>query len=249
MTSLLHYALVLHGETPAGRAAVQAARQRGFKVVIVRHGLNSTSSDDGLTFDLKTSDLQDVESLANNLDKLDIVIDTLITCPRSVFSKTIQNLTQSFEETTLSVWDETIEDNLKAAMVFCRVFGRRMRIRRQGRIVQLISNVILDPHHPNHFSPLHPSAAYVSAMAGLQALTRHLAAQYRDCGILINNLVYGPLQESEPEQPMRSYIHRVPLGHVMTVDDLAHALDLFLDSNNNYMTGQSVIADGGVTIW
>lgn len=240
------YALILHGDTPAGRAAEQAALKRGFKVIVVRHNVKLAIEKDDFTFDLQTSELKEVELLANHLNELDIKIDTLITCPQTVFSE-IKDL-KSFEETSQDSWDKTMAGNLNAAMLFCRVFGSRMRTRGQGRIIQLLSNVVLDPHHPNPLAPP-PSLAYACAMAGLQALTRHLAVQYQGCGILINNLIYGPLKESDPETITAAYVNRVPLGRIMTVSDLANTLDLLLDPKNNYMTGQNVVADGGVTIW
>lgn len=249
MNSHTRHALIIHGDTPAGQAAVLAARERGYNTIAVHHGVKPAVSDDDLIFHLNTSDVADVESLSDNLERREIKTETVITCPRTVFSKNSRDLTLPFEEASQDSWEEILAGNLNAAMMFCRVFGSRMKARQRGRIVNLISNVALDPHYPNHFSPLYPSAAYVCAMAGLSALTRHLAAQYRNCGVLINNLVYGPLKESEPETLTSSYADRIPLEYMMTVNDLANSLDLLLDSNNNYMTGQSVVADGGVTIW
>ena len=43
--------------------------------------------------------------------------------------------------------------------------------------------------------------------------------------------------------------NRIPLGRVMTAADLKNALDIFLDPDSSYITGQNLIADGGVSIW
>jgi 3-oxoacyl-[acyl-carrier protein] reductase len=86
-------------------------------------------------------------------------------------------------------------------------------------------------------------------MAGVLALTRCLAADYMDSGVLINSMVFGPLVEAELGACLDSYKKRVPLGRVMTVADLKNALDIFLDPDSSYITGQNLIADGGVSIW
>ena len=131
-----------------------------------------------------------------------------------------------------------------------------MRARGRGRILQLASNVAVDPHDPRHFEgmntefgPAHAPAAYACAMAGVLALTRCLAADYMNSGVLINSMVFGPLTEAEPQAYLDSYKNRVPLGRVMTADDLKNALDIFLDPESSYITGQNLIADGGVSIW
>ena len=131
-----------------------------------------------------------------------------------------------------------------------------MKARGKGKIIQLVSNVAIDPHDPRHFTYVHkgnsigcPSAAYTCAMAGVMALSRHLAAVYKDSGVLINNIVYSPIQESIPKELAKSYLQRVPLGTNLTIKDLSNAIDLLLNPHSNYITGQNIKVDGGVSIW
>lgn len=249
--------LVLHGDTPAGQASIQAARARGFNIYAAMRSQKKNIPEDVKCYELNTSNAEAVENLATQFDNSNVPINILVTCPSFVSSVMQEYCTESFEDMSVDYWDTIIENNLKAAMLFCKTFGRRMRERGKGRIVQLISNVAIDPHNPAYFSEvlskngkkLFPSAAYASSMAGLLALTRHLAAQYRHSGVLINNIIYGPLFKSEPPALTEHYVKRIPMGRAMTVKDLADTLDLLLDPNSNYITGQSIVADGGVAIW
>ena len=76
-----------------------------------------------------------------------------------------------------------------------------------------------------------------------------LAADFGNAGVLINNIVYGPLKEAEPSALLDAYINRIPNGSVMSKNDLTNAIDLLLDPNSSYITGQNIIVDGGVQIW
>jgi len=242
------YCLILHANTPAGKAATRAASERGYDLILV--GKSPWDDPPKNSFTVDTSDPEAVEELARRLEKDNLRVDYLITCPAFNARECGEDYFSAFEDFASADWDRIIRENLNAQMLFCRFFGKAMRTRGKGRILQLVSNVAVDPHDSRHFSEsANAPAAYACAMAGVLALTRCLAADYMDSGVLINSMVFGPLAEAESEDHMDSYKNRVPLGRVMTAEDLKNALDIFLDPDSSYITGQNLIADGGVSIW
>ena len=248
------YCLVLHANTFVGKVAAQAALDRGYDLIQV--GRVPWDNPPKNSFVLDTSDAKAVEDLVSRLRKDSLQVDYLITCPSFNAKECNADNLMVFEEFESKNWDRIIRENLNAPMQFCKYFGKGMRERGVGRILQLASNVALDPHDPRHFAEIdtefgsaHAPVAYACAMAGVLALTRSLAADYMDSGVLINSLVYGPLEESELEVSMNFYKNRIPLGRVMTAEDLKNVLDIFLDPGSSYITGQNLIADGGVSIW
>ncbi len=242
------HCLILHANTPAGEAATQAALERGYDLILV--GGIPWDEPPKNSFVLDTSDPGAVEELVRRLEKDGFRIGYLITCPAFNAKECGESSSEGFEDFKAVDWDQIIRENLNAPMLFCRFFGKGMRARGRGRILQLVSNVAVDPHDPRHFSgSAKAPVAYACSMAGVLALTRCLAADYMDSGVLINNVVFGPLAEAEPEGQLDSYKNRVPLGRVMTVEDLKNALDIFLDPDSSYITGQNLIVDGGVSIW
>ena len=242
------YCLILHANTPAGEAATQAALERGYDLILI--GKTPWDNPPKNSFVLDTSDPGAVEDLARRLEKDSLRVDYLITCPAFNAKECGEASLRAFEDFESEDWNRIIQENLNAPMLFCRFFGKGMRARGTGRILQLVSNVAVDPHDSRHFSgSAKAPAAYACAMAGVLALTRCLAADYMDSGVLINNMIFGPLAEAEREAHMDSYKNRVPLGRVMTAEDLKNALDIFLDPDSSYITGQNLIADGGVSIW
>lgn len=246
--------LILHADTPSGKAAKKASDSRGYTVIEIKHvALQKKSSS---IYELDTSNAIAVDQLDRKLIARDITVNYLITCPATVPIRLKDTFYDEFQKMSDSTWNDIIEQNLHAAMLFCKVFSRQMLKRNNGSIIQLVSNVAIDPHDPRHLTkvrrdgtPGHPSAAYTCAMAGVQSLSRHLAADFGKTGVLINNIVYGPLKEAEPPALLTAYLDRVPSGRFMTIADLANAIDLLLNPYSNYITGQNIIVDGGVTIW
>ena len=248
------YCLVLHANTLAGKAAVQAALERGYDLIQVSQVAFKNPPKNSYVLD--TGDPKAVKDLTHILEKINLKVDVLITCPAFNAKDHREDNFKSLEEFGIENWNRIIRENLNAQMLFCKFFGKGMRKRGKGRILQLASNVAIDPHDPRHLSNIsydsgsaHAPAAYACAMAGILALTRSLAADHMNSGVLINSLVFGPLEESEPEDLMDAYKRRVPLGRVMTSTDLKNSLDIFLDPESLYITGQNLVADGGVTIW
>jgi len=246
--------LILNADTPAGQAAKSAAELRNHTTIEINRlppGKTATS-----VYKLDTSDANEVSRLDEELISGGINVDCLITCPATVPRNMDKSFYDEFQTMSESSWTDIILQNLQAAMVFCKVFSRHMLTQKEGRIIQLVSNVAIDPYDVRHLSgvrhdkvPGHASAAYTCAMAGVLALSRHLAADFGDAGVLINNIVYGPLREAEPAAFLDAYIKRIPSGRIMTAADLANAIDLLLDPDSSYITGQSIIVDGGVSIW
>ena len=242
------YCLILHANTPAGKAATQAALERGYDLILI--GKIPWDDPPKNSFAIDTSDRETVGDLARRLEKDSLQVDYLITCPAFNAKECGEAYFRAFEDFESANWDRIIRENLNAQMLFCRFFGKGMRARGRGRILQLVSNVAVDPHDPRNFvGSANAPAAYACAMAGVLALTRCLAADYMDSGVLINSMVFGPLAEAELEVCLDSYKNRIPLGRVMTAADLKNALDIFLDPDSSYITGQNLIADGGVSIW
>jgi len=245
--------LILHADTPAGEAASKAVKQRGYNAIKINSPDSINSSKNNI---IDSTNFEAVNRYAERCDSENNQISILITCPATVPAKMHKTFFSPLEDLDIKDWDEIITKNLRAPMLFCQTFGSRMRSRKKGRIIQMVSNVAIDPYDPRNFSRVrndkkkgNASVAYCCAMAALLALSRQLAADYLNSGVLINNLVYGPLREAEPLAFLEAYKQRIPLGRIMTVSQLAAALDLLLAPESEYITGQNIICDGGVNIW
>ena len=98
-----------------------------------------------------------------------------------------------------------------------------------------------------------PQAAYASSKAGLIGLTRDLAQQWTGRkGIRVNALAPGffesEMTEQYPEEYVKATAPRVLAGRYGDAQELAAAMLLLASPAGGYMTGQTVVVDGGVAI-
>ena len=151
------------------------------------------------------------------------------------------------EAMPLDKWQKVIDTNLTGAFLFSQAAGREMLKRQYGRIINIAS-----------IAGLHGSvngahyAGYAASKAGLMGLTRELAASWGRKGIRVNAIAPGffhsrladpAIVHAEPHIKATSPIPRV--GDAGELKGVA----VFLASDaSNYITGQTIVVDGGRTI-
>jgi NAD(P)-dependent dehydrogenase (short-subunit alcohol dehydrogenase family) len=95
--------------------------------------------------------------------------------------------------------------------------------------------------------------AYTASKGAVLAMTREIAVEYARRGIRCNALCPGPIETrlllallSDEAKKQRRFVH-IPMGRLGNAEELAKAA-LFLASDDaSYMTGASMIVDGGIT--
>ncbi len=98
--------------------------------------------------------------------------------------------------------------------------------------------------------------AYFAAKAGLINLTRYMALEYGKSGIRFNAVAPGPIRSHpnegtvfDNEELLAYYRDVTPLGRLGLVDDLTGVYSFLASDNASWVTGQTVVADGGLTLW
>jgi NAD(P)-dependent dehydrogenase (short-subunit alcohol dehydrogenase family) len=121
------------------------------------------------------------------------------------------------------------------------------------RSAQQPGSIVMIASAAGHLSDkLLPQAGYVAAKTGLVGLTRELALQWGRYGIRVNALCPGmfPSEMTAPvhENPEVSALFgsAAPLGRIGQRHELDGAIAFLVSDASSYMTGQSVIVDGGM---
>jgi NAD(P)-dependent dehydrogenase (short-subunit alcohol dehydrogenase family) len=153
-----------------------------------------------------------------------------------------------FEQLDLAQLRDMIEINLVSVMVLAQLAGQAMLAAGSGSIVNVAS--ILGLVAPGDTA----MAGYTAAKAGVIGLTRNLAAEWGRRGVRVNALAPGYFPTDMTEGlthpgAIKRIERRTLLGRVPRLDELDGAL-LFLASDaSSYMTGQTLVIDGGWTAW
>jgi NAD(P)-dependent dehydrogenase (short-subunit alcohol dehydrogenase family) len=140
--------------------------------------------------------------------------------------------------------------NLRGAALTCkhalRSFGRTGT---PGAIVCLSSPLALS-------APPGGNSAYCASKAGIDALVRSLAVDYASQSIRVNAIAPGPTEtplmfeavSSEDVPEVRETVgSQVPLGRLAHPIEVAHAVLWLLSPQASFVTGASILCDGGVT--
>lgn len=148
--------------------------------------------------------------------------------------------------TPLATFERTMDINVKGVLLGCRFAIPAMLQGGGGSIVNVASFVA-------HMGAATPQVAYTASKGAVLAMTREIAVIYARQGIRCNALCPGPVMTpmlakflSDDAKRHRRLIH-IPMGRFGEPIEIANGA-LFLASNeSSWMTGQSLIIDGGIT--
>jgi 3-oxoacyl-[acyl-carrier protein] reductase len=147
------------------------------------------------------------------------------------------------ENTSAEEWDKVLAVNLKGCFLAAKAALPAMRRRGGGRL--LFTSSITGPHVT---SPGH--GHYSASKAGINGFIRAAALEFAPDRITVNgiepgNILTEGMQLHRSVEFIRSMEAMVPLGRLGTPDDIANAA-LFLASDEaNYITGTTIVVDGG----
>ncbi|MGO1849613.1 SDR family NAD(P)-dependent oxidoreductase [Microbacterium sp.] len=154
-----------------------------------------------------------------------------------------RGLAKPLVEMTDDDWATVLDANVSSYFYGCRAALRQMIPRRRGRIIN-ISSV-------TNIQPMTGLTAYAASKGAIASLTRALALECAPHGITVNAVAPGAvttlLSAYTPDE-QRRYSARIPLGHVATPADIAGSVVYLASNAAEYVTGQELRVDGGLTI-
>jgi NAD(P)-dependent dehydrogenase (short-subunit alcohol dehydrogenase family) len=150
-------------------------------------------------------------------------------------------------ESTDADFDALMAVNVKAVFQWNRAFGRHMINRGQGAIINIASQ--------GAFSALAGRPLYGASKASIVQMTKILALDWIKFGVRVNAIAPGlmdtPFIDEMKREPARIErdVARIPAGRLGQPKDLAGAVLLLASDAGQYIVGQTLIVDGGWTIY
>ena len=162
-----------------------------------------------------------------------------------------------FENFPISMWMGDIAVGLTGAFLCAKVFGAGMVERGQGVILNISSDLgIIAPDQriyrkeglAENEQTVKP-VTYSVIKHGLIGLTKYLATYYAEKGIRCNALCPAGVYNGQNEEFLKKLTNLIPMGRMARVDEYKSTILYLLSEASSYMTGSTMIVDGGRTCW
>jgi 3-oxoacyl-[acyl-carrier protein] reductase len=186
----------------------------------------------------KAEDIENmIESADREYGRLDIIVNNAGIWP-----------TTMIEDMTDEEWRKVIDVNLTGPFMIskraCKYYKEK-GIR--GRVVNVTSKSAYAVNTPAH-------AHYVSAKGGMVLLTKALAREFSQYGIIVNGVIPGmvrtPINEDKLSNPeiLASYVERIPSGRVSTAQEVGYTVAFLASDKADFINGTCVDVTGGMLI-
>ncbi|MBK6583369.1 MAG: glucose 1-dehydrogenase [Gammaproteobacteria bacterium] len=150
------------------------------------------------------------------------------------------------EDTTDEAWSQVIGTNLDSVFRFSRAACPRLRARGGGKIINIGSEYSI------FGSPF--AVSYAASKGAVIQLTKSLAIAWAPHGIQVNALIPGWIATDmtavvrEMDDLYRQILERTPAGRFGDPEDCGGAAVFLASTASNFVTGQSLIVDGGYSV-
>ena len=208
-----------------GQNAAESLKKEGLNAVAIQTDVSRMSSVASL-----------VSKVVSDFGKIDILVNNAAVIVR----KPIEDFTE--EE-----WDQIMNTNLRGLFLCCQLVGQEMIKKKKGKIIN-ISSVLSQIVQPGR-------SVYAVAKAGVSHLTRALALEWGKYNINVNaigpGLTITPLNQKyfeENPEDLKNIVASIPRGREAYPQDYAGAAIFLASDASDYMTGQTLLVDGGMTI-
>lgn len=181
-----------------------------------------------------------------NTESIDIFIDEISRLKKIdlLINNAGIQIMHSIDKIETSDWDKVMDVNLKGPMKIIKAVVPGMKSYKEGRILNIssVAGIISKPGQ----------SSYSASKSGLIGLTRSSALDLAPFNILVNALCPGTTLTEMVEKILTpnqkdAILNNIPLARFATVNEIANFAIFLCSDLNSYMTGQTIIVDGGFT--
>lgn len=239
-------ALVTGGARGIGREIALLFANQGADVAICDVNIETATATQkeieslgrrALSFQTDVTVLKEVENMMNivldNFKHLDILVNNA--------GITRDNLLLRMSEED---WDKVIAVNLKGVFNCMKAASRSMLKQRSGKIVNIASIIGIMGNAGQ--------ANYAASKGGIISLTKSIAKEFASRNICVNAVAPGFIQTSMTDkltqEQREAMLANIPLNRLGVPSDVARACSFLASSDSDYITGQTIVVDGGMSM-
>lgn len=196
------------------------------------------------------------KQLLSQYGHIDILINNAANNPKvENQSENLGNI--RFDNFPIKIWMEDIAVGLTGAFLCAKIFGKAMEDAGKGVILNISSDLgIIAPDQRIYRrdevaekDQIIKPVTYSVIKHGLIGLTKYLATYWADKNIRVNAVCPAGVENGQNKDFVRKLTNLVPMGRMANVDEYQCTVLYMISDASSYMTGSTVIVDGGRTCW
>ncbi|MDB5897635.1 MAG: dehydrogenase with different specificity (related to short-chain alcohol dehydrogenase)-like [Ramlibacter sp.] len=240
-------ALVTGGSRGIGRMIATGFLHQGAKVYITARkaqACDATAQELSaigpcISLPIDVSTLEGARSLVAEFARREPQLDILVNNAGAAWG-------EAFDTFPEQGWDKVVDLNMKTPFFLTQAFHEMLKKGAKARPAKVINIASIDGISINQWE----TYSYTASKAGLLHLTKRMALRLAQDNIVVNGIAPGPFP-SEMNKEARDHgdavAHRVPIGRVGTTEDMAGAAIYLASRAGDYVVGETIVVDGGVT--
>ena len=257
LIGMKHTEAILEGEgIPVLLDIAPNGMERVKKAVTEEYGEDRTVE----TFVTDITDRKTLEEVRDRLlekyGHIDVLINNAANNPKvEEASKNLGPI--RFHNFPVEMWNQDLAVGLTGAMLCAQVFGEVMEKQGSGVVLNISSDYgLIAPDQriyrkeglPDDQQMVKP-VSYSVVKHGMIGLTKYLAVYWADKGIRVNTLCPASLENGQNEEFVKKISNLIPMGRMSRPDEYVCTVLYMISDAATYMTGSTVVLDGGRTSW
>lgn len=215
----------------------------------------SPSSSPVQNFSFKNLDLSQTRNVEEILPTLPTPQKGFVHLAALTGSAAVDGWGGPLESQSLESWERAFAVNVSSAFLVSREIARRLseaNFPKDDAFSVVLTSSIYGSLGPNPSlygsADMRNPAAYGASKAALESLARYLSTTSSG-RIRANSLAAGGIQREQDAGFVKEYSSRTPVGRMATEDDILQGIKFLLGDESRYVVGQTLLVDGGFSIW
>jgi len=241
-------ALVTGGSRGIGRMIATGLLHQGAKVYITARkaaACDATARELSaigpcISLPIDVSTVEGARQLAAEIGQREPALDILVNNAGAAWG-------EDFDTFPEAGWDKVVDLNMKAPFFLTQALHEALKRGAKARPAKVINIASIDGISVNQWD----TYSYTASKAGLIHLTKRMALRLAQDNIVVSGIAPGPFPSDMNKQARdhgEEVAHRVPAGRIGTTEDMAGAAIFLASRAGDYVVGETIVVDGGVTI-
>lgn len=198
-------------------------------------------------YEVDISNKKKIDKVINQIykkyNKIDCLINNAALNPKSNNSK------NNFEKMSINQWEIEFKIGLTGTFIITQAVAKKMIKQNFGNIINISSDLGIIAPNQNIYGNAKKPVTYSVIKHGIIGFSKYLSTYLNKYNIRSNTLCPGAINHKVSKSLKKNIEKLIPLNRMAKVDDYDGIILFLCSDKSSYMTGSTIVCDGGRTVW